>query len=160
MFVAQTLLVARHRVDLHRRLGLFGAALIVPMLLIGIPVLVNGATRQAHGIHDARFYLMLVAFDGLSLLLFACLAACALLLRHRSDHHKRLMLLAALSLLGPAFGRLTAYANDFRGDDDLAVLLLMLACVVACVGIDVWRCRRWHPVFVWGMPRCWSLRTC
>jgi hypothetical protein len=148
LFVAQVVLAARRRTDLHRRLGAIGAWLIVPMLLIGGPVLFHAAARQAHG-DTMRFYLMLIGFDGLNLLLFACLAACAVLLRHRSDYHKRLMLLATLSLLPPAFGRLTEYAG-FRGGNHLAILLLMLACVCVCVATDVRRQHRWHPVFVWG----------
>lgn len=150
LFVAQTTLVAKHRVDLHRKLGVAGGALLCLMPLIGVPVLVNAAARQAHQIHGKMFYLMLVAFDGISLLLAVGLAAAALVMRRRSDIHKRLMLLATLTLLGPAFGRLTSYANGFRGDSDLAVLLLMLASLFACVGIDTWRQRQWHPIFVWG----------
>jgi hypothetical protein len=26
----------------------------------------------------------------------------------------------------------------------------MPACAFACIGIDAWRQRRWHPVFAWG----------
>jgi hypothetical protein len=46
------------------------------------------------------------------------------------------MLLATLSLLGPAFGRLTAYAKGLRGDSDIGVLLLCAGTVLACAIID------------------------
>ena len=49
------------------------------------------------------------------------LVGAAILLRHRGDYHKRLMLLATLSLLGPAFGRLTAYAKGLRDDSDIGL---------------------------------------
>ena len=151
LFLTQTLLVARHRIDLHRGLGRSGAVLVALVPLIGVPVLVNAAIRQAHG-NDVRFCWMLVAFDGVNLVLFAGLAACAIALRRRSDVHKRLMLLATLALLGPAFGRLTAYASGFHGDNDLAVLVLMQAAALACVAIDAVRHRRLHPAFAWAAP--------
>ena len=150
LFVVQTQMIPRGQLDLHRRLGAFGTALMVAILAISIPVLLNAATRKAGGAHGAPFYLRLVAFDGVNLLLFACLAAWAVAMRLRSDYHKRLMLLATLSLLGPAFGRLTSYAYGLRGDNDLAVLLLMLACLGACVAVEVVRRRRLHPAWVFG----------
>lgn len=150
LFVVQTQLIARGRPDLHRKLGPYGAALIVGILAIGVAVLVNAATRKAHGAQGAPFYLRLVAFDGVNLMLFACLAASAVAMRARGDYHKRLMLLATLSLLGPAFGRLTSYANGLRGDNDLAVLLLMLACLGIAASVDLARLRRLHPAWIFG----------
>lgn len=150
LFLIQTQLIARGRADLHRKLGMLGLALIVAMLTIGIPVLLNAAARKAHGAPGAPFYLRLVAFDGVNLLLFACLAVWAVAMRFRSGYHKRLMLLATLSLLGPAFGRLTEYANGFRGGSDLAVLLLMLGFLAACVMADTLSFRRFHPAWIFG----------
>lgn len=151
LFLIQTQLIARGRADLHRKFGVSGVALIIAMLTIGIPVLLNAAARKAHGASGAPFYLRLVAFDGVNLLLFACLAAWGVAMRSRSDYHKRLMLLATLSLLGPAFGRLSEYANGLRTGNDLAVLLLMLACLVACVAVDTLWVRRLHPAWLWGV---------
>ena len=150
LYLVQTQMIARGRADLHRKFGVLGVALIVAMLTMGIPVLLNAAARKAHGDYGAPFYLRLVAFDGVNLLLFACLAAWALTVRSHGDYHKRLMLLATLSLLGPAFGRLTSYAYGLRGDNDLAVLLLMLACVGVCLTVDVVWLRRLHPAWIWG----------
>ena len=150
LFLVQTQLIARARAGLHRKFGVFGVALIIAIPTIGIPVLLNAAARRAHGAFGGPFYLRLVAFDGVNLLLFACLAACGVAMRSRSDYHKRLMLLATLSLLGPAFGRLTEYANGLRGGNDLAVLLLMLGCLVACVAVDSLWLHRLHPAWIWG----------
>jgi len=150
LFLIQTQLIARGRADLHRKLGMLGVALITAMLTIGIPVLLNAAARKAHGAPGAPFYLRLVAFDGVNLLLFACLAAWAVAMRSRAAYHKCLMLLATLSLLGPAFGRLTEYANGFSGGSDLAVLLLMLGFLGACVMVDTLSFRRLHPAWIFG----------
>lgn len=150
LFLTQTLLIARHRVELHRRLGLCGVALAILILLTGLPTLFHGAARQSHDVHSAQFLWMLLAFDGLALLVFTGLAAAAIALRRHGDWHKRLMLLATLSLLGPAFGRLTEYARLDGPYGDVAVLLLCIGCVVACAGVDGSRQRRLHPALAYG----------
>ncbi len=150
LFLTQTLLIARRRVALHRRLGMFGVGLAMLVILVGMPTLANSAARKSHDIHSTRFLWMLAAFDGIALVVFAGLVGAAILLRRHGDYHKRLMLLATLSLLGPAFGRLTAYANGLRGDSDIGVLLLCAGTVLACAVIDTARSHRLHPAFVWG----------
>jgi len=150
LFLTQTLLIARHRVTLHRQLGVFGVGLAMLVVLVGAPTLVNSAARRSNDIHSTQFLWMLAAFDGIALVVFACLVGVAILLRRRGDYHKRLMLLATLSLLGPAFGRLTAYAKGLRGDSDIGVLLLCAGTVIACALVDTVRSHRLHPAFVWG----------
>lgn len=142
LFLTQTLLIARHRLDLHRRLGMFGAGIAALVILVGMPTLINAAARRSHDVHSTRFLWMLAAFDGIALLTFAGLVAAALLLHQRGDYHKRLMLLGTLSLLGPAFGRLTEYASGFRGGSDLGVLLLCAGIVLACGVVDKARAHR------------------
>ncbi len=150
LFLTQTLLIARHRVDLHRRLGMYGVGLATLVILVGMPTLVNAAARKSHDIHSSLFLWMLAAFDGIALVVFAGLVGAAILLRRRGDYHKRLMLLATLSLLGPAFGRLTSYAKGLQGDSDIGVLLLCAGAVVVCALVDAVRSHRLHPAFVWG----------
>ncbi len=150
LFLIQTLLIARHHVALHRRLGIFGAGVAMLVILVGVPTLVHSAARRSHDIHSTQFLWMLIAFDGFALVVFGCLVGMAMLLRRRGDYHKRLMLLATLSLLGPAFGRLTAYAKGLRGDSDIGVLLLCAGTVIACTVVDTVRSHRLHPAFVWG----------
>lgn len=150
LFLTQTLLIAKHRVDLHRRLGMFGTALALLVLMVSVSTLINTAARRSHNVHSTRFLWMLVAFDGIGLVVFAGLVGSAILLRQRGDYHKRLMLLATLSLLGPAFGRLTAYANGLRGDSDIGVLLLCTGTVMACAVVDAVRSHRLHPALAWG----------
>ena len=52
LYLVQTQLIARGRADLRRKLGVFGAALIVAMLTVAIPVLLNAAARKAHGAYS------------------------------------------------------------------------------------------------------------
>lgn len=150
LFLTQALLVAKYRVDLHRRLGILGAVVAVLVLVVGVPTLINAAARKSHDVHSARFLWMLAAFDGIALVVFAGLVCVAIVLRRRTDYHKRLMLLATLSLLGPAFGRIISYAKEFQGDSDLGVLLLCAGTILACIVVDKMRSHRLHPAFVWG----------
>jgi hypothetical protein len=150
LLITQVSLVRRRNVSLHRRLGGIGAALAVTMAVLGVIVVIHGAERHAHG--DPRLFgLMLVAFDGLSLLVFLMLVSVAILLRKRSDYHRRLILLATLGLLGPAFGRLTSIVNGFGDDSDTAVLVLMTLPLLAFAVVDVRRLRQLHPATGWGI---------
>jgi hypothetical protein len=146
LFVTQTLLVAKHRLDLHRKLGIVGAALAAVVFGLGVFTIARSIERHEPGASPQLFMELFVAFDGISLLVFACLVIAGLINRHRRDIHRRLMLVAMISLLPPAFGRLIAY---FTHDNvELIVLCLMYACVLSCVVVDGWRHRRMHPAFV------------
>lgn len=147
LFFAQTSLIARHRADLHRRLGAIGAALIVVMVVLGMIVVAHAAAREVHAqAKDAPFFLMLLALDPFMLLVFATLAASAIAVRNRrGDMHKRLMLLATLSLTLFAIGRLPFPSEA------LAWLLYAL-CLFVPVIIDTARNHRLHPAFGWGAP--------
>jgi hypothetical protein len=90
---------------------------------------------------EAPIAAIIAGYDFISLLVFALLVGTALFLRRRSDVHKRLMTLASLSLLGPAFARLVT---------DQQAVWLTYALVLTPIMIDTWRHRRLHPAFAWG----------
>jgi len=104
VFATQVWLVESHRIRLHRRLGLFGAALVVLIPILGIATAIEGARRHAGppGIPPLIF-LSVPIFD---ILVFAGIAGSGLLLRRRSDFHRRLMLLATLGILTAPIARL------------------------------------------------------
>lgn len=95
----QAWLASSKSLGVHRKLGKISPLLVTAMLAVGLPVMV------------------LVFYEfGSTGLLFANLAIFAQFLlfyvtgifaakRHRVDWHKRLMLFATLSMLGPAHGR-------------------------------------------------------
>jgi hypothetical protein len=55
LFLTQTLLIAKHRIELHRQLGMFGVGLATLVILVGMPSLVNAAARRSHDVHSVRF---------------------------------------------------------------------------------------------------------
>lgn len=148
LFLTQTLLVEKRRTDLHRKLGLAGASLAIIIVGLGVYTILGSIMRQ-HLDTSARLYaLEFVAFDGVSLLLFGGLVLMAMRLRSRPQTHKRLMLMAMIALLPPAFGRFVAY---FTHDHvEIIVLLLMCMSVLTCVFLDRLHNRRLDPAFVWS----------
>lgn len=146
LFFAQTSLISRHRADLHRKLGALGAVLVVVIVVLGTVVTVHAAAREAHAhSQNAPFFLMLLAADPFILIVFAALVGSAIAVRHRrGDVHKRLMLLATLSLTSVALARLPLSFAFFWVAYGL--------CLFVPVAIDTVRNRRLHPVFGWGAP--------
>jgi hypothetical protein len=148
LFLTQTLLIAKRRTDLHRKLGVGGAVLAIVVVALGIYTIAGSIARQHLGTRIASFALTFVAFDGLSLLLFGGLVMTALRLRLRPQTHKRLMLMAVVSLLPPAFGRFVAYFT--HTGIPAIVLSLMCVSVLSCIAIDTIRHRRLHPALFWS----------
>lgn len=109
LFMTQVIFVARHRIDLHRKLGVSGVFLAALILALGVFIIVRDIDRQSPNPTTLSFVLLFTAFDGMNLLLFAGFVGFAMFARRRPDVHKRLMLLATLSLLPPALGRLAIY---------------------------------------------------
>jgi hypothetical protein len=149
LFFAQTCLIAARRVDLHRRLGVFGAILAVLVVILDTVTAVHAAARGAHD-PSARgqFLLALLGFSAIQLLVFASLVGSAIALRRRGDVHKRLMLLATLVLLPAAIVRIPLPFFQVN----LTALLLTYLCVLGCVVVDTVRHSRLHPAFAWGAP--------
>lgn len=151
VFLAQTLLVVRGRVDLHRRLGMFGAAAAVAMLVIGVIVAID-ALRRGVGPFGIDPRVWFIGFTLPGILAFGSLVAAGVSLRRKPEAHKRLMLLATFALLGPVFGRLIGF--NFEVTSLSGFLLANIgppdAFVVAAVLYDLWRRHRVHPALMFG----------
>jgi hypothetical protein len=148
LFFVQARLVARHRVALHRRLGILGGVLAAVAAPVAAGVSIH-AVRRAYLVDPASLTLHArpFALDLGSSVTFALLVAAALYLRRRSDIHKRLMVLASCSLLLPAIGRIP-FLFALGGLWGLVVLTEITPIV--CIIYDTARHRRLHPGFGWG----------
>ena len=147
LFVTQTWLIASDRRDVHRRLGLAGVPLVAAMSIVGYLLAVDsgrrGFTPDSHV--TALSFMAIPLFD---LGVFLVLVVWALLLRRRSDWHKRLMLLATLSLLPPAIARI---ALQFPPAPVLPIAFGGAAAIVlAAAVVDSAAQRRLHPAMLWG----------
>jgi hypothetical protein len=145
LFVAQTSLVAVGRTDVHRKLGWAGAGLASSMIVVALNAAVHGAHRDiaaGYEIESLRFFTTPV----LSMATFASLVALAIAARGRPETHKRLMLLATLSLLDAAVARWPIPGIDAP----LAYYAVTDAFIAAAMLYDFASRRSVSPVYVWG----------
>lgn len=147
MFITQIGLVAAGRTDLHRRLGLVGAALVALILVVNFLAAVD-AGRRGFSPTPLVSPIAFMAVPLVDLAVFATLVGAALWNRGQTATHKRLMLLATLGILTPAVARLPIDALKHAGLP--AFFGVTVFCVVAVVVIDTVRNRRLHPAFAWG----------
>ena len=140
LFVTQTTLVAAHRTDIHRRLGIAGGVIAVLMILIGVTTAVIRAKQGATPVPEVSPLSFLVIPLG-DISVFAILVGAGFYFRRRPDVHKRLMLLATIAILGAAIARLPfaimkAGPPAFFGLTDVFVL--------TCVFYDLITLKRVH----------------
>jgi len=140
LFVTQTTLVAAHRTDIHRRLGILGGVIATLMILIGVSTAVIRASQGATPLPDISPLSFLVIPLG-DMFVFASLIGVGFYFRRRPDVHKRLMMLATISILAAAIARLPfaimqAGPPVFFGLTDVFV--------VACVLYDLVTLKRIH----------------
>lgn len=153
LFFVQTRLVARHRIDLHRRLGIFGAVLAPLAACVAMTVAYQAAKRGFLADHSLTILrLRPFALDLGSSLTFALLVAAALYFRRRSDIHKRLMVLASCSILLPALGRFLEQIplHFFHAGGLWGLVGFTDVTPIVCILYDTAKHRHLHPGFAWG----------
>jgi FtsH-binding integral membrane protein len=148
LLIVQATLVQRRDIARHRRLGVAGLVLAAGVVVTGVLVGLHATRRDiANGGDDfvvGQFVNILI-----EMLLFGALVAAAIAMRRDSEAHKRLLLLAAISMLGPAWLRFRHFLpwvpNPF-------VTLSLVADSVLLVAIarDWIALKRVHPVYLWG----------
>lgn len=155
-FAYQSWLAASGQVMRHRTTGMIGVSLATAMTISGFLVAVNAMKRSAAaGLTNEGIAFVIVPLTGM--LFFAVVFALAIVYVRQKEIHKRLMLLASVSVLDAAVARwfLTFLAPPGPlGPPPVFVtippaLVSSLLLVVAIV-YD-WRTRgRPHPVYVYG----------
>lgn len=144
LFIVQTALVAQHKVAVHRRLGIAGAVLAGAMILVGTMTALKTAARGAAPAGpDPLAFLIIPLTD---MLLFGGFVTAALRRRKDREAHKRLMLLAYVSLIVAAVARLPGILP--LGPP--AFFGLGFSFLLAGVIYDLLTRRRVHPVYIWG----------
>lgn len=148
LFVAQTGLMASGNAALHRRLGWL-AALWVPLMVVVGVLMTVASLRRTGGpfFFDANEFLI---SNPLGLIAFAALVGAAIVMRRRSDWHRRLMIGAMASIMGPGFGRLipSPFLVPWSWEITNAMAVIFFA-----VGMlrDRRVLGRVHPAWYWGL---------
>jgi len=157
----QVSLVRSARRDTHRRLGQVGAGIgaacvfAAPLATVGAV----GTIRRAGldwdtdmsaypklGIENMpfqEFAEFLVFGNFASVIAFGTLVALAIRLRHHAETHKRLIILASLSIIGPALARISRWPG-LGGEDSPFIPLALLAVLLSLFLHDYLKDRRIH----------------
>lgn len=152
LLTVQVLLIRSRKVRIHRRVGLAGVFLAAAMIVLGPAAALTTGKADLSGPNAAPQFLSVQLSD---LVEFAALAAAAVSARKEPAAHKRLMLLATLSLVDAGFGRflgdpLTRMLGNgiwqfwVSGYAPSLVLILGIGCY------DWATRRRLHPAYVFG----------
>jgi uncharacterized membrane protein YozB (DUF420 family) len=139
LLIAQSSLVYMRRIDLHRRLGILGAALAAWMTVIGYFTAIGA-------LHRGRMSAGFLAVPLTTVVLFPLLVSAALIARRNPEAHKRLMLIATTELLLAPVGRWPV-VQDWGALGSYAVTDIFIAALVA---YDLVTRRRPHPVTLWA----------
>jgi hypothetical protein len=144
LFIVQTAFIANRRVKLHRRLGVAGGVLAAAMVVVGTRTAIAAAARGGAppGV-DPLAFLAIPIFD---MVVFPIFVIAALVQRRNKEAHKRLMLLAYVSILTAAVARWPGVLPY----GPLMFFGLTLIVLIVAVVYDVASRRRVHPVYIWG----------
>lgn len=147
-FIAQSSLIQSKSILLHRRLGVFGACLCAAIVVSGVQVGLFATRRDLAG-DGGSFVLGQFVNILIEMLLFGSLVAAAIALRRDGESHKRLVLLATISLLGPAWVR---FRHIFPSVENPFLVFSIIADSVLLVAIarDLLTIKRVHPVYLWA----------
>ena len=165
--VAQPLLVATRNIRLHMKLGILGVVLATVVVVAGLHIGIESARvsppeMRLFGLAPKEF----MAVPVLSILIFGLFVMIGVVNRRRPAVHRPMMLMASVSVIGAAFGRITLLNELYAGtwwevvfsaflmQVILAALLLVVKCVlfrsfdrwlatgvaaftIACIGISL-----------------------
>jgi hypothetical protein len=153
LLTVQMTLVRRHRLDLHRRLGMAMAWLIPVMVVVALATAWT-VQRQAvalPGPHDPQF----LSINLTDMLGFATLAGAAIAQRRDPSAHKRLMLLSVFYLSTAGFARLWLLTIGPAGTDTFWGFFIAFNLggdiPIALLGAyDLATRKRLHPAYVAG----------
>jgi hypothetical protein len=165
LFIVQTRLIAANRVATHMKVGIAGLVLAMLVFALGLAtVVMSAAESRPRPMGMASYQFVFVPFFIITT--FAGLVTAAAVLRRRSHLHKRLMMLAMITVLPPATARLIQL---FEGGTNFLALQTSFTAVfvICCVLYDWFKFRVLHPVYIIGGTllvlswpfRAWVART-
>ena len=157
LLIVQTSLIAAGRRDIHRTLGITGAAVAAGVLVSGIFVAINSERRvhtaaTADTLADPHVFLI---FPLISVSLFSAFVVLGILQRNKPDAHKRLMLLATANLIVPALARIVRQVQEqiigvVEVPGVVGAVVLLTGFLAAIAIHDLATRGRLHPVTAWG----------
>jgi hypothetical protein len=148
LLVVQPALIFAGSIRLHRRVGMAGAVLAAAMVVMGL-----GATFLA--IHDnlvPSFFppAIFLTMNTIGIVVFGALVTAGVKFRRSADWHRRLMICATVSILGPGVGRLLPM-DSFGRAAPMVMFAVIIMFGLAGPVYDLFKRRRVHKAYVWGV---------
>jgi hypothetical protein len=145
LLIVQTSLVSARRVDIHRKLGLFGFSLACLMVILGVLAATDALARNfvpPGAPFDAKtFYSIPIG----GMLIFSTLIYFAYRMRQNPAVHKRLILIATVAMMDAPLGRI-AVVNQSH----LLADLWCFSFLVFIVLYDWWSTGKVYRATIWA----------
>jgi hypothetical protein len=149
LFFVQATLVRARAIRWHRRVGAFGVLVALGVAATTIAMGIQSVQRDiAAGGGEPVVSNVVGAFSAM--LLFLLLVALAIAFRKRPDYHARLMLLATLHVLWPAWFRFRHFFPSVPFPEIVFAVLLADAWIVLAMARDRMKLGHVHPALLWG----------
>ena len=147
LLIAQSFLVRAQMTPLHRRVGLIGLPLALGILVTGVLVAFWAARRDFPSQGPVAASSMVGVFTTLAM--FALLVGLAVMWRRWPDWHKRLMLLATILVLWPAWFRFRHLLPWVSRPEFWLAYVVALSPIGVAALRDRWKYGFVHPVWVY-----------
>jgi hypothetical protein len=146
LLIAQASLVVAGRQDLHRRLGTFGIAYGVAVLVMGTIVSFAAPVVRVHaGQMPVAVASLVVLYNLVDMLVFGAFFAAAVVQRRHPEWHNRLILSATTAPAAAAVGRVLP-------ENGWLYVAVWLSPLFASMLVDLALRRRLHPVSLISLP--------
>lgn len=150
--IVQPFLIQKKQIQLHRKIGVYGAVLggLVTLMGIYIGITATHLNMARDGEQAAKAFLLIPLTDMILFPLFVTLAICNV---KKPEAHKRYIILSTLSILPAATGRIFPLFTWWTGKpvvDTILALLFMEMTLYLGVIYDAIVKKKIHPVYIWG----------
>lgn len=151
LFLLQPALIRLNAFPVHRLTGMAAIPVAGMVLIGGVGTGVFAVSRDlAAGMGDFAYASIVGTVSGL--LIFFCLVVAGILNRHRPEVHKRLMVLATIILLWPAWFRLRHIFPSIPDPEVTLALVVADSLILVAMLRDKLTEGRVHPVYLWLGP--------
>ena len=149
LLIVQTSLVSARRVDIHRRLGMFGFGLACVMVVLGMMAATDLLRRDgaALGVNAKTFYAGTMA----DMFIFATLIYFAFRERFHPAAHKRLIFIATIMLSEAAINR---WPWPIFQENPLMIYVVAYSYMLLLVAYDLWSIPQSPSRHDFGNPLC------
>lgn len=157
IFLFQSLLIASGKVRLHRRTGILAGSMAIGLLVSGLSILFFLAAGYPGNGRSLGEVASVIWGNIAGLVTFCIFVGTGIALRARAQTHKRMMLFATLSIMGPPLARI-GHFDAFRISDTLVVndAVYGLGGVLALYALvlihDLRVLGRPHVTLLWAVP--------